>query len=51
MAPGMGEIGKVGDLDLRKYCISICSRDLDPDKSHNWFVQKFSIRGQECQDR
>ena len=46
----MGEIGKVGVLDLRKYCISICSR-LDPDKSHNLFVQKFSIRGQECQER
>jgi hypothetical protein len=27
--PGMGEIGNIGDLNLRNYCISFCSRNIN----------------------
>jgi hypothetical protein len=45
----MGEIGNIGDLDLRYYCISFCSQDLDHDKYHISFlkISPFEVRNVE----
>jgi len=46
----MGKIGKVGNLNLRKY-IGFCNQDLNLNEYCISFFENFTVGGQECQDR